>query len=90
MRAIFQLIVLGALATPASAQSLQSIGYAGVLGEWELTASVTGNGATKDFSRTVDNDARRHLYCRWPGRKEGRNSFPFIRSIVANTGDILG
>ena len=49
MRGLALLIVLGALATPASAQSLQLIGYAGVLGEWELTASVTGNGATKDF-----------------------------------------
>jgi hypothetical protein len=50
VRAIFQLIVLGALATPAGAQSLQLFGYAGVLGEWELTASVTGNDRTKDFS----------------------------------------
>ena len=50
MRAIFQLIVLGALATPAGAQSLQIFGYAGVLGEWELTASVTGNEGTKEFS----------------------------------------
>ncbi len=50
VRVIFQLIALGALATPAGAQSLQLFGYAGVLGEWELTASVTGNDRTKDFS----------------------------------------
>ena len=31
----------GALAAPAQAQSLQVVGYAGVLGEWELTATVT-------------------------------------------------
>ena len=49
MRAVFQLILLGALATPAAAEPLQIIGYAGVLGEWELTASVTGNDSTKDF-----------------------------------------
>ena len=49
MRAIFQLIVLGALATPAGAQSLQLFGYAGVLGEWELTASVTESDRTKNF-----------------------------------------
>jgi hypothetical protein len=50
VRRIVLLVVLGGLATPASAQSLQLFGYAGVLGEWELTASVTGNGASKDFS----------------------------------------
>jgi hypothetical protein len=41
VRALVLLIVLGALATPAQAQSHQVIGYAGVLGEWELTATVT-------------------------------------------------
>ena len=51
VRAIFQLIALGgALLTPAGAEPLQIFGYAGVLGEWELTANVTGNEATKEFS----------------------------------------
>jgi hypothetical protein len=41
VRRIFLLpIVLGALASPASAQSLQLLGYSGYLGEWELTATV--------------------------------------------------
>jgi hypothetical protein len=46
------LIMLGALATPAQAQSRQVIGYAGVLGEWELTATVTENSSrrSKEFS----------------------------------------
>jgi hypothetical protein len=46
------LIVLSALVTPVQAQSLQVTGYAGELGEWELTASVTGKilSGTKDFS----------------------------------------
>jgi hypothetical protein len=35
------LFVTGALAAPAEARSLQVVGYAGVLGEWELTATVT-------------------------------------------------
>jgi hypothetical protein len=35
------LFLAGALATPAQAKSLQLVGYAGVLGEWELTATVT-------------------------------------------------
>ena len=50
MRALVLLIVLGALATPARAQSLQVLGYAGVLGEWELTATVTASSRTKEFS----------------------------------------
>ena len=50
MRTIFQLAVLGALATPAGAESLEVLGYAGVLGEWELTASVTANDNTRAYS----------------------------------------
>jgi hypothetical protein len=41
VRAVFQLILLGALATPADALSFEVLGYAGELGEWELTATVT-------------------------------------------------
>jgi hypothetical protein len=41
MRALLLLIALGALAAPARSQSLEVIGYAGVLGEWEVTATVT-------------------------------------------------
>ena len=41
MRIFLLPIVLGALAAPANAQSLQVIGYSGYLGEWELTATVT-------------------------------------------------
>ena len=41
MRALLLLFVTGALAAPAQAKSLQVVGYAGVLGEWELTATVT-------------------------------------------------
>lgn len=41
MRAL-ALVVLGALAAPAAAaEPRQVIGYAGLLGEWELTATVT-------------------------------------------------
>ena len=41
MRALLQLVALGALAVPARAESQQVVGYAGLLGEWELTATVT-------------------------------------------------
>ena len=52
MKALFLPIMLSVLATPAQAKSLQLVGYAGVLGEWELTATVTENalGWTKEFS----------------------------------------
>jgi hypothetical protein len=43
VRALLLLLVGGALAAPAQAKSLQVVGYAGVLGEWELTATVTEN-----------------------------------------------
>ena len=46
-RTAMQLAVLGALATPASAETREVIGYAGVLGEWELTANVTGDDSAK-------------------------------------------
>ena len=36
-------LATGFVATSAHAQSLQVIGYAGYLGEWELTAAVTEN-----------------------------------------------
>ena len=50
MRAVVQLMLLVALATLAAADGPREIfGYAGVLGEWELTASVTANDGTKDF-----------------------------------------
>ena len=40
VRALSALLVLGALAAPAQAETRQIVGYAGVLGEWELTATV--------------------------------------------------
>ena len=39
MKALLLALALGAVATPG--QSLEVVGYAGVLGEWELTATVT-------------------------------------------------
>lgn len=42
------MIVLGVLATSATAEPRQVIGYAGVLGEWELTATVTEAASQRD------------------------------------------
>ena len=52
MRAFLLLIALSALATPAQSQSREVIGYAGVLGEWELTAIVTekASGRTREYA----------------------------------------
>jgi hypothetical protein len=50
-RALFLLIITGALGAPAQAQSLQVVGYSGYLGEWELTATVTEtDGQTEEYS----------------------------------------
>jgi len=40
VRGALLLLVLAALAAPARSESLEVTGYAGVLGEWELTATV--------------------------------------------------
>ena len=40
MTAFLAVVLLNALAVPARAQSREVIGYAGVLGEWEVTATV--------------------------------------------------
>ena len=52
MRALLLVIALGALAAPAQSQSREVIGYAGVLGEWEVTATVTeeASGRTGEFA----------------------------------------
>ena len=51
MRALFLLIAGSAFATGAQAQSLQVTGHAGILGEWELSATVTERAVarTKEF-----------------------------------------
>ena len=50
--AFVALIAMGTLGIPAHAETRQVIGYAGVLGEWELTATVTENASwlTREFS----------------------------------------
>jgi hypothetical protein len=42
MRTLPLALVVGTLATSAASQTLEIVGYAGELGEWELTASVGG------------------------------------------------
>jgi hypothetical protein len=47
VRALLLLVALGALAAPARSESLQVTGYAGVLGEWELAATVVTEKASQ-------------------------------------------
>ena len=49
MKTCFLLIVL-AVATPAQSQTLEVVGQAGLLGEWELTATIAGAAS----NRTID------------------------------------
>lgn len=39
-------LVLGLMAAPAGAASLEIVGYSGYLGEWELTATVTEDASS--------------------------------------------
>ena len=52
VKAFSPLLVLGALSAPARAEPRQILGYAGVLGEWELTATVNEKSRLlgKEFS----------------------------------------
>ena len=51
MKALLLTIGLCALFAPARAQPLEIVGYSGYLGEWELTATVTGiAGQPKEYA----------------------------------------
>jgi hypothetical protein len=55
VKALLYGILLSALSLPAHAQSREVIGYAGVLGEWELAGTVTPveSSATGEFSGSL-------------------------------------
>ena len=48
------LLVPNAGAWTAEAETLEVLGQAGVLGEWELTAKLTATGAQKEFSGSME------------------------------------
>jgi hypothetical protein len=84
VRALLLLFVLGALATPAQAKSLQLVGYAGVLGEWELTATVTENarGWTKEFAGPL---SMKHVgICTQDGPEEKTGEIHFQISALSS------
>lgn len=84
MRALLLLLLAGAFAAPALAQSLQVVGYAGVLGEWELTATVTENarGWTREFSGPL---SMKHVgICTQDGPEEKTGEIRFRISALSS------
>ena len=84
MRALLLFFALGALATPAQAQSLQLDGYAGVLGEWELTATVTENARrwSKEYSGPL---SMKHVgICTQDGPEEKTGEIRFQISALSS------
>jgi hypothetical protein len=84
VKALFLPIVLSAFAAPASAQSLQVVGYAGVLGEWELTATVTETSRlwAKEFSGPL---SMKHVgICTQDGPEERTGEIRFRISALSS------
>ena len=83
VRRVLPLIAFIALATPARAQSLEVLGYAGALGEWELTATVTEDASRpiKEFSGPL---TMRHVgICSQDGPEEKTGEIRFQLSSVS-------
>jgi hypothetical protein len=84
VRALLLLSVTGALAAPAQAASLQVVGYAGVLGEWELTATVTEQAGlwSKAFSGPL---SMKHVgICTQDGPEEKTGEIRFQISTLSS------
>jgi len=78
------LLLAGALAAPAQAQSLQVVGYAGVLGEWELTATVTEKARllSREFSGPL---SMKHVgICTQDGPEEKTGEIRFQISALSS------
>jgi hypothetical protein len=71
LRALLLLIAFSALAAPARSQSLQVTGYAGVLGEWELTANVAEREASQRTREYAGPLTMKHVgWCTQEGPEE--------------------
>ena len=84
MRALLLLFVTGALAAQAQAQPLQVVGYAGVLGEWELTATVTEKARllSREFSGPL---SMKHVgICTQDGPEEKTGEIRFQISALSS------
>ena len=93
MRALLAADRAGALAAPAQAQSLQVVGYAGVLGEWELTATVTETRPVATASEFSGPLTMKHVgICTQDGPEEktGEIRFQISAAVVPIECDIVG
>jgi hypothetical protein len=71
VRTLLILVALGALAAPARSESLQVTGYSGVLGEWELTATVVPERASQRTREYVGPLTMKHVgWCTQEGPEE--------------------
>jgi hypothetical protein len=78
------LVLLATLASPARAESLDVLGYAGVLGEWELSATVAEDVSqpTKEFSGPL---TMRHVgICSQDGPEEKTGEIRFQLSSASS------
>jgi hypothetical protein len=84
VRALLLLFALGGIAAPALAGSQQVFGYAGVLGEWELTATVTEKAGlwSKEFSGPL---SMKHVgICTQEGPEEKTGEIRFQISALSS------
>jgi hypothetical protein len=84
VKAPLLLLLAGALAAPAQAQPVQVVGYAGVLGEWELTATVTERARlwSKEFSGPL---SMKHVgICTQDGPEEKTGEIRFQISALSS------
>ena len=78
------LLVVGALQIPAQAEPRQLLGYAGVLGEWELTATVDEKSRLlgKEFSGPL---SMKHVgICTQDGPEEKRGQIRISISTLSS------
>jgi hypothetical protein len=83
VKAVLPLVFMGAFAGSAQAGSFEVLGYAGVLGEWELSATVTEDvsQAGKEFSGPL---TMRHVgICSQDGPEEKTGEIRFRMSPAA-------
>ena len=82
--AFWPLLVLSALSTPALAEPRQILGYAGALGEWELTATVTERARlwSREFSGPL---SMKHVgICTQDGPEEKTGEIRFQISALSS------
>lgn len=78
MKALLFLVVLSVLAAPARSESLEVTGYAGVLGEWELTATVAMGKASPRTREYAGPLTMKHVgWCTQEGPEEKTGEIRF-------------